>query len=43
MNNSFVALLMVIGGLLAGIGTIFAKWQNGLMLGCFQFMFFAKA
>jgi len=42
MNNSFVALLMVIGGLLAGIGTIFAMWQNGLMLGCFQFMFFAK-
>ncbi len=42
MNNSFVALLMVIGGLLAGLGTIFAMWQNGLMLGCFQYMFFAK-
>ena len=42
MNNSFVALLMVIGGLLAGIGTIFAMWQNGLMLGCFQYMFFSK-
>jgi len=42
MNNSFVALLMVIGGLLAGAGTLFAMWQNGLMLGCFQYMFFAK-
>jgi uncharacterized membrane protein SpoIIM required for sporulation len=42
MNNSFVALLMVIGGLLVGIGTIFAMWQNGLMLGCFQYMFFSK-
>ena len=42
MNNSFVALLMVIGGLLAGVGTLYAMWQNGLMLGCFQYMFFAK-
>ena len=42
MNNSFVALLMVIGGLLLGLGTIFAMWQNGLMLGCFQYMFFSK-
>lgn len=42
MNNTFVAFLMVIGGLLAGVGTLFAMWQNGLMLGCFQYMFFAK-
>ena len=42
MNNSFVALLMVIGGVLAGLGTLYAMWQNGLMLGCFQYMFFAK-
>ena len=42
MNNSFVALLMVIGGLVAGVGTLFAMWQNGLMLGCFQYMFFSK-
>ncbi len=42
MNNSFVALLMVIGGVLAGIGTLYAMWQNGLMLGCFQYMFFEK-
>ena len=42
MNNSFVALLMVIGGVLIGIGTIWAMWNNGLMLGCFQYIFFAK-
>lgn len=41
-NNTFVALLMVISGLLAGIGTLYFMWQNGLMLGCFQYMFFAK-
>jgi uncharacterized membrane protein SpoIIM required for sporulation len=42
MNNSFVAFLMVIGGLLAGVGTLFLMWQNGLMLGTFQYMFFAR-
>lgn len=42
MNNTFVSLLMVMGGMLTGIGTIYAMWQNGLMLGCFQYMFFAK-
>ena len=42
MNNTFVSLLMVMGGVLLGLGTIYAMWQNGLMLGCFQSMFFAK-
>lgn len=42
MNNTFVSLLMVMGGVLIGMGTIYAMWQNGLMLGCFQYMFFAK-
>jgi len=42
MNNTFVSLLMVMGGILVGFGTIYAMWQNGLMLGCFQYMFFAK-
>ncbi len=42
MNNTFVSLLMVIGGLLIGVGTIYAMWQNGLMLGCFQYLFFSK-
>ncbi|MEP7110203.1 MAG: stage II sporulation protein M [Ferruginibacter sp.] len=42
MNNTFVSLLMVMGGILAGMGTIYSMWRNGLMLGCFQYMFFAK-
>jgi uncharacterized membrane protein SpoIIM required for sporulation len=42
LNNIFVAFLMAIGGLLLGIGTIYSMWNNGLMLGCFQYMFFAK-
>ncbi len=42
MNNTFVSFLMVAGGILVGIGTIYLMWQNGLMLGCFQYMFFAK-
>ena len=42
MNNTFVSLLMVAGGILVGLGTIYLMWQNGLMLGCFQYMFFAK-
>jgi uncharacterized membrane protein SpoIIM required for sporulation len=42
MNNTFVSLLMVMGGMLLGLGTLYSMWQNGLMLGCFQYMFFAK-
>ncbi len=42
MNNIFVAFLMAIGGILCGAGTLLSMWQNGLMLGCFQYMFFAK-
>jgi uncharacterized membrane protein SpoIIM required for sporulation len=42
MNNSFIALLMVTGGLMLGVVTLYFMWQNGLMLGCFQYMFFAK-
>ena len=42
MNNTFVSLLMVIGGILLGLGTLWCMWSNGLMLGCFQYMFFSK-
>lgn len=42
LNNIFVAFLMAAGGLLAGIGTIYSMWNNGLMLGSFQYMFFSK-
>ncbi|HMO61545.1 MAG TPA: stage II sporulation protein M [Ferruginibacter sp.] len=42
LNNIFVAFLACAGGLLIGLGTLYLMWQNGLMLGCFQYMFFAK-
>jgi uncharacterized membrane protein SpoIIM required for sporulation len=42
MNNSFIALQMVMGGLLLGIVTVWFMWNNGLMLGTFQYMFFSK-
>lgn len=42
INNIFVAFLMAIGGLVAGVGTLYLMWSNGMMLGCFQYMFFAK-
>jgi uncharacterized membrane protein SpoIIM required for sporulation len=40
MNNIFVAVLMVVGGLTFGIATLKLVWDNGLMLGAFQYMFF---
>ena len=40
MNNTFVATLMVIGGVTLGIFTLHAVWQNSLMLGAFQYIFF---
>jgi uncharacterized membrane protein SpoIIM required for sporulation len=42
MNNTFIAFMMAIGGLVAGVVTLNFMWSNGLMLGCFQYMFFAK-
>ncbi|MCW3091308.1 MAG: stage sporulation protein [Ferruginibacter sp.] len=42
MNNTFVSFLMVMGGMLMGLGTIYLMAQNGLMLGCFQYLFFSK-
>lgn len=41
INNIFVAMQMVVGGLTLGLYTIVAVWGNGLMLGAFQYMFFA--
>jgi uncharacterized membrane protein SpoIIM required for sporulation len=42
VNNTSIAFIMAIGGLLLGVVTLFFMWKNGLMLGCFQYMFFAK-
>lgn len=41
-NNISVAFRSVVFGVLFGIGTIFLMWSNGLMLGCFQYIFFSQ-
>ncbi|MEO8766517.1 MAG: stage II sporulation protein M [Ginsengibacter sp.] len=41
-NNISVAFKSVVFGVLFGIGTIFFMWRNGLMLGCFQYLFFSQ-
>ena len=41
-NNISVAFRTVIFGVLFGIGTILFMWTNGVMLGCFQYIFFSQ-
>jgi uncharacterized membrane protein SpoIIM required for sporulation len=41
-HNIQVAFTMFIFGFTLGIFTTWALWKNGLMLGCFQYMFFTK-
>lgn len=41
-NNINVAFRSVISGVLFGIGTIFSMWSNGIMLACFQYIFFSQ-
>ncbi len=41
-NNIRVDFLMFIFGIFFGIGTLWLLFQNSIMLGCFQYMFFAK-
>jgi len=41
-NNIGVAFKAFIGGFTLGLLTIWIMWGNGLMLGCFQYMFFSK-
>ncbi len=41
-NNIYVAFLTFIGGFTMGIFTIKQLWSNGIMLGCFEQMFFAN-
>ena len=41
-NNISVAFKTVIFGVLFGIGTIIFMWTNGVMLGCFQYIFFSQ-
>ena len=40
-NNISVAFKAVVFGVLFGIGTLFLMWTNGIMLGCFQYIFFS--
>lgn len=42
INNVKVALMAFIYGLLLGVGTLYILWNNGLMLGSFQYFFFEK-
>jgi uncharacterized membrane protein SpoIIM required for sporulation len=41
-NNIGVSFKAVIFGVLFCIPTIYIMWQNGLMLGCFQYIFFSQ-
>ena len=41
-NNISVAFKAFIGGFTLGLFTLMIMWGNGLMLGAFQYMFFAK-
>jgi uncharacterized membrane protein SpoIIM required for sporulation len=41
-NNIRVGFYMVISGILFGFGTLYILFKNSIMLGCFQYMFFAK-
>ncbi|MEO8962803.1 MAG: stage II sporulation protein M [Ginsengibacter sp.] len=41
-NNISVAFKTFIFGLLFGVGTVFYMWTNGVILGCFQYLFFAQ-
>lgn len=41
MNNIRVTFLSFIGGFTLGIVTLFLLWENGIMLGSFQYMFFS--
>lgn len=41
-NNIKVGFLMVAGGIFFGIGTLYVFFTNSIMVGSFQYMFFAK-
>jgi uncharacterized membrane protein SpoIIM required for sporulation len=41
-NNIYVALVTFVSGVFASVGTVFALFRNGIMLGSFQYFFFSK-
>ena len=42
LNNVRVALMTFAAGIAAGLGTVFLLFQNGVMLGSFQYFFYQK-
>lgn len=42
LNNIRVSLMVFVAGLFLSVGTAWFLFQNGMMLGAFQYMFFAK-
>jgi uncharacterized membrane protein SpoIIM required for sporulation len=40
LNNILVSLRVFVLGLLAGVGTVYGLFDNGVMLGAFEYMFF---
>jgi len=41
-NNLYVTVLNYVAGILCSVGTIFLLFQNGLMLGSFEYLFVSK-
>jgi uncharacterized membrane protein SpoIIM required for sporulation len=41
-NNISIAFKTVVFGVLFGVGTMMLMWTNGVMLGCFQYIFFSQ-
>jgi len=42
INNIYVALKAFVAGIFVSVGTVYALFYNGLMLGSFQYFFFSK-
>lgn len=42
LNNVRVAFVIFVAGFLLGIGTVWLQFENGIMVGAFQYMFFAR-
>jgi uncharacterized membrane protein SpoIIM required for sporulation len=42
VNNIYVSLVAFVSGIIFSVGTLYALFRNGLMLGAFQYYFFSK-
>jgi uncharacterized membrane protein SpoIIM required for sporulation len=42
LNNVKVAFAIFVAGFLLGLGTVWLQFENGVMVGAFQYMFFAR-